>query len=208
MMKFKNVSHERTRHGRLVYYFYAGGGRKIRLPDDYGSQEFVSALELAKSEGVGVPRKPFERPGFQKAQMRKVGLTLEQAVKRAKVAAKASGVDYDLDVEWALDLAKRQDFKCALTNLPFYMANEAASRRHPFLPSLDRIKAGGSYTKDNVRIVVYALNVMLMDWGTATFERVANGYRYTKMSKKTRSMAPPRVKGGAKPTFKQANPIA
>lgn len=195
MMKFKNVSHEKSRHGKPVYYFRVGGGPKIRLPDDYGSKEFVAALDLAKARGVAVPRPQLVRPSFQRTQKRNVGATLERAVKSAKARAKAAGVGYDLDSEWALDQAERQGFKCALTGIPFYMASEAPSHRHPFLPSLDRITAGAGYTKGNVRIVVYAVNVMLMDWGVQTFERVANGYRYTKANKKPPSMPPPLVIG-------------
>jgi hypothetical protein len=196
MMKLKNVSHEKNRHGRMVYYFRSGRGPKIRLPDDYGSEHFLAALDLAKREGESLPRDPVGRPSFSATQKRNVGATLERAVKSAKARAKASGVEYDLDKEWVLSQAILQNFKCALTAIPFYMTTEATSSRHPFLPSLDRISAGGGYTKSNVRIVIYAVNVMLMDWGTATFERVANGYRYVKGAQKANIYAPTFSGGG------------
>jgi hypothetical protein len=30
--RYRNVSSETTRHGKKVFYFRAGGGRRIRLP--------------------------------------------------------------------------------------------------------------------------------------------------------------------------------
>jgi integrase len=40
------LSHEKTRHGRLVWYFKRGG-KRIRLPDPYGSDAFNAAYEKA-----------------------------------------------------------------------------------------------------------------------------------------------------------------
>lgn len=52
------LSHERTRHGRMVWYFKRTG-RRIRLPDVYGSPEFNSAYEKALTgTAVVEPKKP------------------------------------------------------------------------------------------------------------------------------------------------------
>jgi hypothetical protein len=188
-MNIKNVSRETTRHGRIVYYFKAGG-RRIRLPDDYGSEGFLAAVSiaratsLARAQGEREPGLMTERQRVRYVHKRNIEATLKRAVKSSKARAKLSGVANDLDLDWALRQAEDQQFKCALTNIPFYMESDATSRRHPFLPSIDRIKAGGDYTKDNVRIVVYAVNVMLMDWGAETFEIVADGYRRTQKPNK------------------------
>ena len=45
------LSHEKTRHGRMVWYFKRNGVR-IRLPDVYGTEEFMSAYEAALSGGA------------------------------------------------------------------------------------------------------------------------------------------------------------
>lgn len=58
------------------------------------------------------------------------------------------------------------------------MAGAHHSKINPYSPSLDRIDTSRGYTKDNVRLVVYAVNIMLMDWGESIFARVVNGYRY------------------------------
>lgn len=53
------LSHEKTRHGRFVWYFKRGG-KRVRLPDPYGSPDFNAAYEAALSglEIAPQPRKP------------------------------------------------------------------------------------------------------------------------------------------------------
>jgi len=109
-----------------------------------------------------------------------VARALGIAVKSARARSKAAGLAFDIDANWAIEQAERQRYRCALTGIAFYMPSAATSYRHPFLPSLDRIHPASGYTKDNVRIVIWAINVMLLDWGHETFERVVSGYRYTK----------------------------
>lgn len=41
--KYPHVQTQRTQHGRVVYYFRKDRGPRIRLPDAYGSDEFISA---------------------------------------------------------------------------------------------------------------------------------------------------------------------
>lgn len=40
------LSHEKSRHGRMVWYFKRNG-RRVRLPDIYGTPEFIAAYEKA-----------------------------------------------------------------------------------------------------------------------------------------------------------------
>lgn len=47
--KLIHVTREKTRHGKLVWYFREGQGRRIRLPDDFGSPEFMEAYRAALS---------------------------------------------------------------------------------------------------------------------------------------------------------------
>lgn len=43
------VSKERTRHGKIVFYFRRGKGKRMRLPNDLQSKEFQGAYEAALS---------------------------------------------------------------------------------------------------------------------------------------------------------------
>lgn len=42
---YPHVQQQITRHGRKVWYFRDGHGRRTRLPDDYGSPEFMTAYK-------------------------------------------------------------------------------------------------------------------------------------------------------------------
>ena len=45
--RYPHVQRETTRHGRHVWYFRRGNGPRTRLPDEYGSDEFLAAYNLA-----------------------------------------------------------------------------------------------------------------------------------------------------------------
>jgi len=48
------LSREKTRHGKFVWYFKRNG-RRIRLPDQYGSDEFTAAYEKALTGSASAP---------------------------------------------------------------------------------------------------------------------------------------------------------
>lgn len=187
MISFKGVQTE-TRDGNTVYYYRTRKGRRIRLPDDKSSENFAAAVRLAATIGEGVKRT--KRPSGAELRRHSIGLALQEAVRTAKIRARKRRVPFDIDLEWAISQAELQELKCCLTSIPFYSESAALSYRNPFAPSLDRIDAKGGYTRDNVRIVVFAINVMMMDWGHETFETVMSCYRFTKNKKRISIPAP------------------
>lgn len=56
------VYRERTRHGRWVFYFRRGKGRRIRLPDDPASPEFDEAYRAALAGETPGPRREQASP--------------------------------------------------------------------------------------------------------------------------------------------------
>lgn len=80
------------------------------------------------------------------------------------------GVDLDLDREWLA--ARLNAGKCELTGLAFDMS---VSKRRPTArtPSIDRISANGGYTKANCRVILYAVNTALSNYGLAAFLPIA-----------------------------------
>jgi len=56
------LSHEKTRHGRLVWYFKRNG-KRIRLPDEYGSDEFNAAYERALTGSSPAAEQPKSQTG-------------------------------------------------------------------------------------------------------------------------------------------------
>ena len=171
----KHVQHEVTRHGKPVYYFRIKGQPRIRLHGEYGSREFWEGYALAASGGIsegGRPRKIL----IQRNNLREILQSVRQTVASAKHRAAKRGLPFDLTEDWALEQINRQDFKCALTGIPF-LAGRASGRARAYAPSFDRIDNSKGYTTDNVRIVVFAINLMMLDWGEEPFHRVSTGYQ-------------------------------
>ena len=85
--------------------------------------------------------------------------------------ARAEGVTFDLDREWLKP--KLDAGVCEVTGLPYQSVAPGKHRTHPYAPSLDRIVAGGPYTKDNVRLVLFAVNRAMSDWGEEVLLTIA-----------------------------------
>lgn len=60
-----------------------------------------------------------------------------------------------VDVEWLYNRLQLQDFKCAITQLPFYYIDK---KYFPLAPSIDRINSG-LHTKDNCQLVCRFVNL-------------------------------------------------
>jgi len=176
-MKFKGV-HTEVKSGVAVHYYRRGKGVRIRLPDDPDSEAFATAVRLAATIGISTPR---DKKSTEVENRRlQIGVALKEAVSGAKQRARERGLPFDIDIDWVLSKVEQQDLRCSLTGIPFLSEHNTSSYRHPFAPSLDRIEPKSGYTRENVRIIVFAMNVMLMDWGHTIFEKVVSGYRFTK----------------------------
>lgn len=75
-----------------------------------------------------------------------------------KRAAK-KGLACDLDTAWILDNLSKG---CALTGLPFVRL-KGGKGPNRFSPSIDRINNKIGYTKDNCRMILFALNALKHD---------------------------------------------
>lgn len=169
--KYKYVFEKISRHGRKGYYFNMGRSH-VRMPDDYGSIRFHKKYE----ELLILREWRAERKEFVGSRKQMVGNTLKSNLKRAKQRAAKAKMAFDLDYDWVLDRVESIGFKCELTDLPFYCPGGEGMRVNPLAPSLDRIDPKGGYTKDNVRITILAINVMLMDWGTDLFRKISRSF--------------------------------
>lgn len=171
-LKFLQIT--KTRHGKTAIYFRRDRGPRIRLPD-LEAKDFSVAYHAALA-GRPIAHSP---KILRIVDGRKQGFERYARKALPRIARKCKRMDRPFDIThgWLLAQAEAQKFCCALTGIPFYFRHSAESFQDPFGPSLDRINPKGGYTKDNVRLVVFALNVMLMDWGCDIFERVAIAYR-------------------------------
>lgn len=105
-----------------------------------------------------------------KRRLRYASDPIGNLIQGAKDRAKELDVAFDLDqhVEHYRKLIKAG--VCELTGLPFVAG---AGRRSPFSPSLDRIRPEGGYVRGNVRVIVWALNAGIGNWGLSDFATVA-----------------------------------
>lgn len=160
--------------GQTRTYLRMRGHPNLPLPN-MSSPLFKEAYTAALKEnggfeqGIGDKKKP---------EKQRVESALAGCLKSAKTRAKAKGRAFSISLEWALNEVEKSGFRCALTGISFYeKAPMTRTGRHPFSPSLDRIDNSKGYTPDNVRIVVLAINIMMADFGSEVFSRVANKYR-------------------------------
>lgn len=98
----------------------------------------------------------------------------------AKSRAKRKNYEFALDQQDVFDMWDRQAGKCSLTGLPMFEHHVGRQlKRRPWMPSIDRIDSYRGYTKDNVRLVCFAVNVALNAWGEDVVLRLAGGMLHT-----------------------------
>lgn len=65
--------------------------------------------------------------------------------------------------------------RCAVTGHPLSWEWSGPGKRNPWKPSLDQIKPGEGYTRDNVRVVSYIYNLVKLDWDDEVVAEFRNG---------------------------------
>lgn len=101
---------------------------------------------------------------------------LRRLVQMAKNRATDKNVPFDIDAEYIINLWEENDGCCALTGRKFDLSRPAFKTTNPNTPSIDRIKPSLGYTKGNVRLIVYHLNMALADYGTDAFEQLCKDF--------------------------------
>lgn len=64
--------------------------------------------------------------------------------------------EFELDIEFLMDMLQRQDGRCALSGVEMTFSHDTPSSN----ASIDRIDNNCGYMKDNVRLVCSAVNLM------------------------------------------------
>lgn len=182
-MTFKDVDKIKTRHGKMVYYYRPERETRIRLPFSPDHPEFAVHYEAAvnKWKEMQIHRRTQLTNGREKKRLEQL---LMNRVKNAKARDKKRGRESDITSEWAVDLLRSQNYRCAVTGISFFEKTDHW-RVNPFHPSLDRLDNSKGYTMDNVRLVLLAVNMMRLDWGDTVFDCIAKAYVHNRHAQTT-----------------------
>lgn len=92
----------------------------------------------------------------------------------SKANAKKKNVEFDLDIEWIYDILSI--WECQITWIKFDLKFHNDWRQHPYSPSLDRIVPSKWYTKENVRMILWWLNMAFGDFWEEVYSDIAKIY--------------------------------
>lgn len=82
---------------------------------------------------------------------------------QCKNRATKKNLEYDLDPDW---FREKSVGVCEITGIPFDISPpQEKGKRNPLSPSIDRIDIDKGYTKDNCRVVLWAVNRAMGDDG-------------------------------------------
>lgn len=101
---------------------------------------------------------------------------LRSAWSKAQKRARESDILFTIHADDVVRLAMSNNWRCAMTNLPFDPKVLSSSRTRPYMPSVDRINSRGGYTPDNCRVVCSAVNFALNEWGEGVLAMIATAY--------------------------------
>lgn len=127
----------------------------------------VRCTDCRKVQLVESKRKEFndnmERPDWR----------LRKLLSMAKNRARNANLLFDIDLEHLVSLWNSNEGRCVLTKREFELGRSSKGKVNPNAPSIDRIVPALGYTKGNVRLVTYHVNVALSEFGFEELKRLA-----------------------------------
>lgn len=85
--------------------------------------------------------------------------------------AEKRNYEIDIDLDWVI--FRLEKGHCEITGIPFVFETRLNGHRNPYSPSLDRKDSTKGYTKENCRIILWALNMGFADWGQEIYLHIA-----------------------------------
>lgn len=102
---------------------------------------------------------------------------LDNMMGGARHRAKAKKLPFDIDKRYLEKLWDETKGRCALTGIPFDLTHSGeAGLPNKHAPSIDRIEPSLGYTKGNIRLVIFQMNMALGAYGVEAFEEMINAY--------------------------------
>jgi hypothetical protein len=145
-------------------YFCASGDRLYRLRSRVGSDAFAAEVHAIRA---GAPPEPWSSLAEEEA-----AADVRRSLLRAKERAQRQSVEFSLTFDDVMGMLSDQDFRCALSRIPFEFYKSDVGSRRPFSPSIDRIEAGKDYSRANTRLVATIVNTARSDFTDDAFFRM------------------------------------
>ena len=93
----------------------------------------------------------------------------------ARDRARKNGIPFELDREWLSE--KLIKGTCELTGVKLERSLPTGRyKAHPFSPSIDKKDPSLGYTKENSRLVCFAINRAMSDWGEEILLEIVNNW--------------------------------
>ena len=134
--------------------------------DGRGNAKYCSKLCLGRNQYAANMFKPEWR--------------LSKLLSMAKNRALNKQIPFDLDIEFLVSIWTG---RCALSGIELDLGPSSVGLVHQYAPSIDRIVPELGYTKGNVRIVCYQINVALSEYGLEQFDKLVTLYINNKVIK-------------------------
>lgn len=174
-------------NGVYYLYFVKGGKRKrfsLRTRDEEVATRLANEI-VAKLDG-SEEKKAFAAPRP----------LISKLYHAAKYRSKLRGAPCHLTKDELVEIFERSQGKCELTGITFSLEWAGEHTKRPFVPTIDRIDNAKPYSKENCRLVCYAINVAINEWGESVFDAIARGYlirkNRTRISEVNLEVRPPK----------------
>jgi len=92
--------------------------------------------------------------------------------RRCKYSSKRKAWNFDISLEYALEIAEKQNNKCALTGLPFTFTRTGEKHHDALLPTLDRINSDLGYIPGNIQWANKWANFAKLNFNTDFFHEM------------------------------------
>lgn len=109
-------------------------------------------------------------------QLASRGSWLHRTIAGCKHRSAKKGRSCSLSADELAAIMRRSRGRCEVTGLEFQFHKGEDARARPLFHSLDRRDASEGYSTANCRLVCYAVNLAMSNWGEDVFAQIATGF--------------------------------